>query len=318
MSSVDIARESILAQSVALAAIAGGLGQEFDDAIRLIFSCNGRVIVIGMGKSGIVGQKIAATLASTGTPSFYIHPADAIHGDLGMITPQDVLLLISNSGGTEEVVKLLPSIKYFGNKIISLVGRDKSPIGDAADVNLVLPVEREVCPHNLAPTTSALVAMAVGDALAVTLMKAKNFKPADFAHFHPGGMLGKSLHSKVRDVMRSNDLPLCQPDDSISTAVMAMTSSRLGLVVVQDNHQVVGIFTDGDLRRAMVAEGQVLSEPVKKYMSANPVCVMADDLIKDAEILMREHKVRALVVVSGRGGEHERICGILDLFGDGL
>lgn len=318
LSSVDIARESILAQSVALAAIAGGLGQEFDDAIRLIFSCNGRVIVIGMGKSGIVGQKIAATLASTGTPSFYIHPADAIHGDLGMITPQDVLLLISNSGGTEEVVKLLPSIKYFGNKIISLVGRDKSPIGDAADVNLVLPVEREVCPHNLAPTTSALVAMAVGDALAVTLMKAKNFKPADFAHFHPGGMLGKSLHSKVRDVMRSNDLPLCQPDDSISTAVMAMTSSRLGLVVVQDNHQVVGIFTDGDLRRAMVAEGQVLSEPVKKYMSANPVCVMADDLIKDAEILMREHKVRALVVVSGRGGEHERICGILDLFGDGL
>ncbi len=318
LSSVDIARESILAQSVALAGIAGGLGQEFDDAIRLIVACTGRVIVIGMGKSGIVGQKIAATLASTGTPAFYIHPADAIHGDLGMITPQDVVLLISNSGGTEEVVKLLPSIKYFGNKIISLVGRKKSSIGDSADVNLVLPVEREVCPHNLAPTTSTLVAMAVGDALAVTLMKAKNFKPADFAHFHPGGMLGKSLHSKVRDVMRSTDLPLCAPDDSLSTAVMAMTSSRLGLVVVQQDNQVVGIFTDGDLRRAMLAEGQVLSESVKKYMTPNPVCVTADDLIKDAEILMREHKVRALVVVSAREGEQECICGILDLFGENL
>ena len=311
---VDIARESILAQSVALASIAGGLGSEFDDAIKLIVACTGRVIVIGMGKSGIVGQKIAATLASTGTPAFYIHPADAIHGDLGMITPQDVVMLISNSGGTEEVVKLLPSIKYFGNKIISMVGRATSSIGDCADVTLVLPVEREVCPNNLAPTTSTLVAMAVGDALAVTLMKAKNFKPADFAHFHPGGMLGKSLHSKVRDVMRAQDIPLCAPEDDISTAVMAMTSSRLGLVVIHKDHQVVGIFTDGDLRRAMLEEGDVLTAPVGDYMSPNPVCVTADDLIKDAEALMREHKVRALVVISTRDSEQEKVCGVLEIF----
>lgn len=313
-SAVDIARESILSQSVALASIAGGLGSEFDDAINLIVACTGRVIVIGMGKSGIVGQKIAATLASTGTPAFYIHPAEAIHGDLGMITPSDVVLLISNSGGTEEVVKLLPSIKYFGNKIISMVGRDNSSIGDCADVTLVLPVEREVCPHNLAPTTSTLVAMAVGDALAVTLMKEKNFKPADFAHFHPGGMLGKSLHSRVRDVMRSSDIPLCAPDDDISTAVMAMTSSRLGLVVIHKDHRVVGIFTDGDLRRAMLAEGDVMSAMVGDYMSPNPVCVTADDLIKDAEVLMREHKVRALVVVSSRDSEQEKVCGVLEIF----
>ena len=311
---VDVARESILSQSAALASIAAGLGEEFNDAVGLIIACTGRVIIIGMGKSGIVGQKIAATLASTGTPAFYIHPADAIHGDLGMITPQDVVLLISNSGGTEEVVKLLPSIKYFGNKIISLVGRENSSIGDCADVTLVLPVEREVCPHNLAPTTSTLVAMAVGDALAVTLMKAKNFAPADFAHFHPGGMLGKSLHSRVRDVMKASDIPLCAPTDDISSAVMAMTSSRLGLVVIHEDHQVVGIFTDGDLRRAMLAEGEVLSAPVGDYMSPNPVCVSADDLIKDAEALMREHKVRALVVTSSRDSEKERVCGVLEIF----
>ncbi len=317
-STVGIARESILAQSEALANIAGRLGQEFDDAIKLIVACSGRIIVIGMGKSGIVGQKIAATLASTGTPAFYIHPADAIHGDLGMITPQDVVLLISNSGGTEEVVKLLPSIKYFGNKIISLVGREKSSIGDSADVALVLPVEREVCPHNLAPTTSTLVTMAIGDAIAVTLMKAKDFKPADFAHFHPGGMLGKSLHSRVRDVMRSHDLPLCAPLDTISTAVMAMTTSRLGLAVIHENNKVVGIFTDGDLRRTMLAEGDVLAAPVADHMSPTPVCVNADDLIKEAEVLMREHKVRALVVVSSREGEEDKICGILEIFGSDL
>ena len=311
---IEIARESILAQSAALASIAAGLGEEFDDAVKLIIECSGRVIVIGMGKSGIVGKKIAATLASTGTPAYYIHPAEAIHGDLGMITPKDVVLLISNSGGTEEVVKLLPSIKYFGNKIIALVGRANSSIGDSANVTLELPVEREVCPHNLAPTTSTLVTMAVGDALAVTLMKAKNFEPSDFAHFHPGGMLGKSLHSRVRDVMRSDDLPLCAPTDQISEAVMAMTSSRLGLVIVQDDQRVVGIFTDGDLRRAMLAEGDVMSAAVNDYMSPNPVCVSADDLIKDAEVLMREHKVRALVVVSSRDGEQEKICGILEIF----
>lgn len=312
---VSIARESILSQSAALANIAAGLGEAFDDVIRLIVSCNGRVIVIGMGKSGIVGQKIAATLASTGTPAFYIHPAEAIHGDLGMITPQDVVMLISNSGGTEEVVKLVPSIKYFGNKIIGLVGREGTSIGRSADVTLVLPVEREVCPHNLAPTTSTLVTMAIGDAIAVALMRAKNFAPSDFAQFHPGGMLGKSLHSKVRDVMRSTDLPLCGPEDDVSSAVMAMTSSRLGLVVVHQNHHVLGIFTDGDLRRAMLDEGDVLSAPVSGYMSDNPVCVSADDLIKDAEKLMREYRVRALVVVSSRDNEDQKICGVLEIFG---
>ena len=311
---LELGRESILAQSAALASIAGVLGREFEEAVELILQSTGRVIIIGMGKSGIVGQKIAATLASTGTPSFYVHPADAIHGDLGMITPVDVVLLISNSGGTEEVVKLLPSIKYFGNKTISFVGKYNSSIGDSSDVTIVLPVEREVCPHNLAPTTSTLVTMAMGDALAVALMKAKNFAPADFAHFHPGGMLGKSLHSKVRDVMQSENVPLCSPDDSISTAVMAMTASRLGLVVVHVNHQVLGIFTDGDLRRALLTGASVIEQPVSEHMSPDPVCVSAESLIKDAENLMRENKVRALVVISTREGERQTICGILEIF----
>jgi len=316
-STLEIGRESILAQSAALAAIANAIGPEFAAAVQLIVQSTGRVIVIGMGKSGIVGQKIAATLASTGTPSFYVHPADAIHGDLGMITAEDVVLLISNSGGTEEVVKLLPSIKYFGNKTISFVGRPHSSIGDSSDVTLVLPVEREVCPHNLAPTTSTLVTMAVGDALAVALMRAKNFAPADFAQLHPGGMLGKSLHSNVRDVMQKDNVPLCSPDDSVSYAVMAMTSSRLGLVVVHTEHNVLGIFTDGDLRRALLSGASVMEKPVSEYMSLNPVCVSADALIKDAENLMREHKVRALVVISSRDGEKETICGILEIFSSG-
>ena len=314
---LEIGRESILAQSAALASIAGGIGPEFNAAVQLIVQSIGRVIVIGMGKSGIVGQKIAATLASTGTPSFYVHPADAIHGDLGMSTAEDVVLLISNSGRTEEVVKLLPSIKYFGNKTISFVGRHNSSIGNSSDVTLVLPVEREVCPNNLAPTTSTLVAMAVGDALAVALMKAKNFAPADFAQFHPGGMLGKSLHSNVRDVMQSDNVPLCSPEDSVSFAVMAMTSSRLGLVVVHTDHKVLGIFTDGDLRRALLSGASVMEKPVGEYMSLDPVCVSAEALIKDAENLMREHKVRALVVVSSREGEKETICGILEIFSSG-
>jgi len=312
---LQVARESIQAQSKALLSIAHGLGSEFDDAVNLIVECTGRVIVIGMGKSGIVGKKIAATMASTGTPAFYIHPAEAIHGDLGMMTPQDIVLLISNSGGTEEVVKLIPSIKYFGNRIISLVGRENSRIGESADVNIVLPVEREVCPNNLAPTTSTLVAMAVGDALSVALMKAKNFQSADFAHFHPGGMLGQSLHSRVRDVMRSTEIPFCTADDPISEVVMAMTTSRLGLAVIQDDGFVVGIFTDGDLRRAMLAESAALSSPVSKYMTLDPVCVSADQMIKDAENLMREHKVRALVVTSERENEEGKICGILEIFG---
>ena len=228
-----------------------------------------------------------------------------------------MVLLISNSGHTEEVVKLLPSIKYFGNKTISFVGRENSNIGDSADVTLVLPVEREVCPHNLAPTTSTLVTMAVGDALAVALMKAKNFEPADFAHFHPGGMLGKSLHSKVRDVMRMDNVPLCSPADTISSAVMAMTSSRLGLVVVHTDHKVLGVFTDGDLRRALLTGCKVMQQPVSDYMTLNPVCVSAEALIKDAESLMREFKVRALVVISARDNEKEKICGILEIFSSG-
>jgi len=311
---VGIARESILAQSTALASIAALIGDDFKAAVDLIQQSSGRVIVIGMGKSGIIGQKIAATLASTGTPSFYVHPADAIHGDLGMITSEDVVLLISNSGGTEEVVKLLPSIKYFGNKIISFVGRKNSNIGDSSDIAIVLPIEREVCPNNLAPTTSTLVTMAVGDALAVALIKAKNFAPSDFAQFHPGGMLGKSLHSNVRDVMRKENVPLCSPEDCISDAVMAMTASRLGLVVVHTDHKVQGIFTDGDLRRALLSGAAVMDKPVAEHMTLDPVCVSADALIKDAETLMREHKVRALVVISARDGERETICGILEIF----
>ncbi|MCL4152182.1 UNVERIFIED_CONTAM: hypothetical protein GTU68_032528, partial [Idotea baltica] len=198
---IPVAVESLTLQSKALATVASCLGSELDDAVKLILGCKGRVIITGMGKSGIVGKKIAATFASTGTPSFYVHPGEAIHGDLGMITADDLVVIISYSGETEEILKLMPSLKYFGNRIIGIVGASDTTLGRQADVVLRADIEREVCPNNLAPTTSALAIMALGDALAVCLIKARDFKPSDFAQFHPGGMLGRRLLSRVGDVM---------------------------------------------------------------------------------------------------------------------
>jgi len=206
---IPTAVESLSIQSAALSTIAKGLGSEFDEAVSLILGCKGRVIVSGMGKSGIVGKKIAATFASTGTPSFYVHPGEAIHGDLGMITSDDLIVMISYSGETEEVVKLIPSLRYFGNKIIGMVGSDNTTLGNQADVTLRVDIEREVCPNNLAPTTSALAIMALGDALAVCLIRARDFKPSDFAQFHPGGMLGRRLLARVGDTMIVDNLRQC-------------------------------------------------------------------------------------------------------------
>lgn len=311
---IPTAIESLTIQSTALSTIANRLGGEFDDAVRLILGCKGRVIVSGMGKSGIVGKKIAATFASTGTPSFYVHPGEAIHGDLGMITSDDLIVMISYSGETEEVVKLMPSLKYFGNKIIGMVGSDNTTLGNQADVTLRVDIEREVCPNNLAPTTSALAIMALGDALAVCLIRARDFKPSDFAQFHPGGMLGRRLLSRVGDTMIVDNLPIIGPEESVREAIFCMTSGRLGLAIIVEDDRLLGILTDGDLRRALIMDPTMLDKRVRDFMTPVPVTISADAMVSDAEVLMRKYKIRALIVTGAREGEEDQVCGLLEIF----
>ena len=311
---IPTAIESLTIQSTALSTIANRLGGEFNDAVRLILGCKGRVIVSGMGKSGIVGKKIAATFASTGTPSFYVHPGEAIHGDLGMITADDLIVMISYSGETEEVVKLIPSLKYFGNKIIGMVGSDNTTLGNQADVTLRVDIEREVCPNNLAPTTSALAIMALGDALAVCLIRARDFKPSDFAQFHPGGMLGRRLLSRVGDTMIVDNLPIIGPEESVREAIFCMTSGRLGLAIIVEDDRLLGILTDGDLRRALIMDPTMLDKRVRDFMTPVPVTISADAMVSDAEVLMRKYKIRALIVTGAREGEEDQVCGLLEIF----
>jgi arabinose-5-phosphate isomerase len=313
---VPIAVESLTSQSRALDSIAEALGPEFDDAVKLILGCKGRVIVSGMGKSGIVGKKIAATFASTGTPSFYVHPGEAIHGDLGMITSDDLIVLLSYSGETDEVLKLIPSLKYFGNRIIGVVGASDTTLGRQADVVLRVDIEREVCPNNLAPTTSALAIMALGDALAVCLIKARDFKPSDFAQFHPGGMLGRRLLSRVGDVMITDNLPLINPDETVREAIFCMTSGRLGLAIIVEGNRLMGILTDGDLRRALIMDPTMMDKSVRDFMTPVPVTISANAMVTDAEVLMRKYKIRALVVTDGREGQEDQVCGLLEIFAD--
>ena len=307
-----IAADSLEAQSVALKAMADRLGPEFDMAISLVLSCKGRVIISGMGKSGLVGKKMAATFASTGTPSFFIHPAEAFHGDLGMITPDDLMILISYSGETEEVTKLLPSLKHFGNTIISMVSCMDSTLGKHSNVVLNVAVEREVCPNNLAPTTSTMATMGMGDALAVALINARNFQPHDFARYHPGGSLGKRLLTTVGEAMTTN-LPKVSPETTVHECLFIMTSGRLGLALVMDGDKMIGVITDGDLRRAMLRENDLLDKKVIDFASLEPVTIEANKLLSDAEELMRKNKIRALVVTGQREDDPE-VVGILEIF----
>lgn len=308
----QIAVESLTAQSEALVTLADNLGDEFDNAIDLVLACKGRVVICGMGKSGLVGKKITATLASTGTPSFFMHPAEAFHGDLGMITRDDLVVLISNSGETEEILKLLPSLHHFGNPIISMVGKPESTQAKHSNVVLHIDVEREVCPNNLAPTTSTLATMAMGDALAVALIKARDFQPLDFARFHPGGSLGRQLLTTVRDAM-STKLPTVRPNASVHECLFTMTSGRLGIALVMEDKQLKGIVTDGDLRRAMLKDNNLMKKPTSSIMTINPITIKGDMKLADAEKLMHENKIRVLVVSSDRTNDSS-VIGILEIF----
>jgi arabinose-5-phosphate isomerase len=311
MNHLPIAKEALCAQAQAISQLAERLDGEFQRAVELILGCKGRTVVCGMGKSGLIGQKMVATFASTGTPSFFLHPAEAFHGDLGMLKPIDMLILISYSGETEELIKLIPSLKSFGNKIIAMTGNGKSTLASHADIWLDISVDREVCPNNLAPTTSTLATMAMGDALAVALIEALDFKAMDFARFHPGGSLGRKLLTRVCDVMHS-PAPVVSPATSFHDCLLVMTQSRLGLTLVNDdNGKLAGIVTDGDLRRALLDNPGVVNQSVAAFMTPRPHTIAASAQLSEAEGYMRDNKIRALAVTGETAGE---VVGVVEIF----
>ncbi|NVK73452.1 MAG: KpsF/GutQ family sugar-phosphate isomerase [Oceanospirillaceae bacterium] len=308
---IESARRTLSTQAQSLANLANQVNEEFPKAVRLILASKGRTIICGMGKSGLIGKKIAATLASTGTPSFFLHPGEAFHGDLGMIQPEDVLVLISFSGETEELMRLLPSLKSFGNPSIAMVGNTESTLAKHCDCVLDLSIDKETCPNNLAPTTSTTMTTAMGDALAVALMECRNFQPQDFARFHPGGSLGRKLLTRVKDLMHKDNLPVCSPEATLKDAISVMTHGRMGVILIQDAGTLLGIFTDGDLRRAMLKESEdMINKRMKDLMTPNPKTINENVMIVQAEEKMLRDKITLLVVVD----DDENLSGILEIY----
>ncbi|SUX05497.1 KpsF/GutQ family sugar-phosphate isomerase [Campylobacter lari] len=316
MSQIDaikIAKEVFEIESQTILDLCDNLDEDFNKAIELILSIKGRCVVSGMGKSGHIGAKIAATLASTGTPSFFMHPGEALHGDLGMLTSEDVLLAISNSGETEEVLKLIPVIKKRKIPLIVMAGNQNSTLAKQADIFINIAVKKEACPLQLAPTSSTTATLAMGDAIAVALMRARKFKPDDFALFHPGGSLGRKLLTRVSDLMVSNNLPIVNPESEFNELVDVMTSGKLGLCIVLENEKLVGIITDGDLRRALRANDKPRFDfKAKEIMSESPKTIEASAMASEAEELMLKHKIKEIVVV-----QDEKIVGIIQLYAIG-
>jgi arabinose-5-phosphate isomerase len=305
------AQHTLNTQANALAKLANSVTDEFASAVKLIMQTQGRTIICGMGKSGLIGAKIAATLASTGTPSFFLHPGEAFHGDLGMIEPQDTLILISYSGETEELIRLLPSLKSFGNACIAMVGNVQSTLAKHCDCVLDISVDRETCPNNLAPTTSTTMTAAMGDALAVALMECRNFQPQDFARFHPGGSLGRKLLTRVKDLMHKDNLPECGPDASLKDAISVMTAGRMGMVLVKQEGNLLGIFTDGDLRRAMLTDAAtMMDKTLSQLMTASPKTIHQDTLIVAAEEQMLQDKITLLIAVN----DNDDVVGLLEIY----
>jgi len=283
----------------------------FNEALAILYGCQGRVVLTGMGKSGFIANKIAATLASTGTPAFFMHPAEGVHGDLGMVVKGDVLLAISNSGETNEIINLLPSIKRLGVKLISMVGNPNSTLARMSDVALDVSVEEEACPLGLAPTASTTAALAMGDALAVVLLEARGFKKEDFALFHPGGSLGRRLLIRVKDLMHvGQEVPKVSEGALMKDAILEITSKKLGVTsVVNDRGELVGILTDGDLRRALERGGNILPHGVAEYMTRQPKVIDEEELAAKALQVMESFAITSLLILDPQ----RRVKGILHM-----
>jgi arabinose-5-phosphate isomerase len=305
------ARRTIKMESEAVAALEGRIGADFERACELLLQTRGRVIVTGMGKSGHIARKIAATLASTGTPAFFVHPGEASHGDMGMITAQDSVIALSNSGAVAEIVTLLPLLKRMGTALISMTGNDQSALAKASDVHLNTGVETEACPLDLAPTSSTTTALVMGDALAIALLEARGFTADDFAFSHPGGTLGKKLLLKVEDVMRSGDaIPRVEPDTPLSEALLEISNKGLGMTTVLDKQGLLaGIFTDGDLRRTLKARIDINETPMGRLMSTGAKTASPGMLAAEAMRIMEENEISSLVVVN----EDNSVAGVIHL-----
>ena len=308
---LDLAARTLRLEAEALSAMATTLGDEFIGAIDRILACRGKVIITGMGKSGLVGRKIAATLASTGTPSFFLHPGEAFHGDLGMISSEDVILALSHSGETDEVLKIVPFIHTNGNVLISITGNPNSTLAKNSDIHLDTGVKEEACILQLAPTTSTTAQLAMGDALAVALMKARECTSMEFARVHPGGSLGRRLLMTVGNVMRQNDLPVVAADCTATEMIHRMSSGGLGLIVICDGERIEGIVTDGDLRRAMESrQAEFFNIKAIDIASRNPKCINVNAKLIEAEKMMTQHKVNSLLATDDEG----RLRGVIQIY----
>ncbi|WP_076420113.1 KpsF/GutQ family sugar-phosphate isomerase [Colwellia sp. UCD-KL20] len=275
------------------------INDDFELACQLMFNCTGRVIIIGMGKSGHIGGKIAATLASTGTPAFFVHPGEASHGDLGMIRQDDVVLTISNSGETAEVLSIVPVIKRMGSKLIAMTGNANSTLADIADTHICIKVSKEACPLGLTPTSSTTATLVMGDALAVALLNARGFTADDFALSHPGGSLGKRLLLRLSDIMHSNErVPVVQSTAKIKDALVEMSLKGLGMTAIVDNNKLVGLFTDGDLRRILDQKVDIHQDDITSVMTKNPTVAPADMLAAEALKVMEDKKINGLIIVN--------------------
>ncbi|KQU58369.1 KpsF/GutQ family sugar-phosphate isomerase [Rossellomorea marisflavi] len=296
---VEDVRDVLEKEANAILALSTTIGDDINRALEMLLSCEGRVVITGMGKSGIIGRKINATLASTGTPSLFLHPSEGLHGDLGMVTKHDVVIAISNSGETDEVLSLLPSIQKIGSKMIAIVKNTDSTLGNKSDIALSIGQAEEACPLGLAPTTSTTVTLALGDALAVALLKARKFGPSDFALFHPSGSLGRRLLMTAKDVVNtSNKNPMVSPGTTIQEALFLMTAQGLGATgVVDETNTLMGILTDGDIRRALTASQDILNSTVFDLYNPSPVIVEEHALAAEALKVMEESKVNVLPVL---------------------
>ncbi|MEZ8379139.1 SIS domain-containing protein [Vibrio splendidus] len=306
-SSIDIAREVIQTEIEGLDYMAKRLGSEFEVAINAIINTKGRTIICGMGKSGIIGKKIAASFASTGTPSFFMHPGEAFHGDLGMVKPEDVFIAISNSGETDEVLKLLPFLRDNDNFVIAITGKENSTLASNSHCHLDIAVPKEACPLQLAPTSSTTATLVMGDALTVALMDVRGFKPENFARFHPGGSLGRKLLSRVEDVMFTGELPYISEDCDFKSVIHAISSSRLGLTLVNTNAASSALITDGDLRRSMETHGvKVFDLKAKDMMTIDPLHISVGSNVQKAYDQMESASITSLVVMS-----NDNVVGVL-------
>jgi len=300
MNILESARNTLMAESLALTNLARNLDSRFEKSVEIILNCKGRLVITGIGKSAIIGQKIAATLNSTGTPALFMHAADAIHGDLGMVQKDDVVLCISNSGNSPEIRVLIPLLKNMGNVLIGMVGNQESILAKESQFLLDASVEREACPHNLAPTTSTTAQLAVGDALAICLMQVKNFKPADFARYHPGGNIGKRLFTKVGDLLNPLNVPMVGPESAVKEIIMEISAKMLGATAVTDGGALLGIITDGDLRRMLEKHTEIGSIKAGEVMTPVPKSIDVEALATEALEMMEKHRITQLPVLKDK------------------